>query len=330
MNPIAYHYVHRGIAHFNANQFDHAIVNFDAALKIDPNEPYARYNRATALLSLGDYARGFPEYEVAWRLFHWRGFGPVGNDIDRITALPLWQGERATRLLVYHELGHGDAIMAMRFLDEISARADATLVIDRALVRTAKSFAVEVTDRVPDDLTGYDCRLPLFAVMGVLGINADNIPAAPYLGSQLPAAVNASDKIGIAWCGRTQTMFTLERFLQLADLDGFDLYSLQPGTIANERVDPLPPGADFEDVANRIEAMDHIVSVDTAAAHLAGAMGHPSAHLLLPYLSDWRWHHVERWYPTLKTYRQSDANDWSAPFARINEALRCISTNEPE
>jgi len=67
--------------------------------------------------------------------------------------------------------------------------------------------------------------------------------------------------------------------------------------------------------------MDHIVSVDTAAIHLAGAMGHPSAHLLLPFLSDWRWHHTARWYPQLKTYRQPTPNDWDTPFATLHETL---------
>ena len=59
--------------------------------------------------------------------------------------------------------------------------------------------------------------------------------------------------------------------------------------------------------------MDAIVTVDTAAAHLAGAMGHPSVHLVLPFLSDWRWHHTELWYPTIKTYRQRPPDDWTAP-----------------
>jgi hypothetical protein len=67
--------------------------------------------------------------------------------------------------------------------------------------------------------------------------------------------------------------------------------------------------------------MDHVVSVDTAAIHLAGAMGHPSAHLLLPHLMDWRWWRSTAWYPTLKIYRQESADDWSTPFARLNERL---------
>ena len=84
---------------------------------------------------------------------------------------------------------------------------------------------------------------------------------------------------------------------------------------------PLPAGSDFADVRRRIEKMDAIVSVDTAAIHLAGAMGHPSAHLLLPFVSDWRWWRTELWYPTLKTYRQENQINWSGPFAKLNEAL---------
>jgi hypothetical protein len=186
------------------------------------------------------------------------------------------------------------------------------LVIDWPLARlVAENFEAEVVTKVPDDLSGFDYRLPLFGIMGALQIE---IPPAPYIGGapngvptdKKASAINIGQtvrapngaNIGIAWSGRTQTMFTANHFLSLES------------------------GSDFADVADRIALMHHIVSVDTAAIHLAGAMGHPSAHLLLPFMSDWRWHHVERWYPTLKTYRQDNRIDWTAPFARINEALQ--------
>jgi tetratricopeptide (TPR) repeat protein len=315
---VARQYLDGGIAHFKADQFEQAVAAFDAALLINPHDSYARWNRATALLSMGDYERGFAEHEVAWRLFHWRGFGPVGNDIDRINRLPLWRGDSDCRLLVYHELGFGDAIMALRYLPELKRRADLTLVIDDALARLARTFDVEVVTKVPDDLDGYDYRLPLFGVMSALHETERSIPAAPYIWTHW---FHEGGKIGIAWSGRTQTMFTLERFLELLDHDGFELYALQPGPLARDDVAELSPGSDFVDVLVRIEEMDHIVSVDTAAIHLAGAMGHPSAHLVLPRLMDWRWHRTELWYPTLKTYRQDNVMDWTAPFARLNEAL---------
>src|ERR1043165_2862907 len=110
-----------GISLFNQDRFGEAVQHFERTLEIEPENKYARYNRATALLSLGDYERGFPAYDATWRLFQWRGFGP---DIGRVAAaLPLWRGERAGRLLVYHELGFGDAIMAFRYLPEIRRRA---------------------------------------------------------------------------------------------------------------------------------------------------------------------------------------------------------------
>jgi tetratricopeptide (TPR) repeat protein len=311
-----------GVAYFRLNRFADAIACFDQALRYKPDDPYARWNRATALLSIGDYARGFKEHDVAWRLFHWRGFSPVGDDIDRLTTLPLWQGERSTRVLAYHELGHGDAIMAFRFIPELKRRCGVTLVIAEPLVRLARSFGIEVTGKVPDNLSGYDFRLPFFGVMSALQQTADSIPAAPYI---LGIPIDGKSKfdgrrIGIAWSGRTQTGFSLQDFLTLLDGSGFQLYALQPGP-TSEAVAPLRPGSDFADVADLIAEMDHVVSVDTAAIHLAGAMGHRSAHLLLPYLMDWRWHHTARWYPQLKTYRQHDAHDWTAPFAKLNEAL---------
>lgn len=320
---LAVSFINVGIMWFRQNQFAAAIAQFEQALQHSPDNAYARYNRATALLSLGDYEQGFREYEVAWRLFHWRGFGPVGDDTDRLQQLPMWQGEDDVKLLLYHEMGFGDAIMAMRYLPELKRRAEVTLVIDPCLTRLAQAFEVEIATSVPEDLSDYDARLPLFGVMNALGASIDTIPNAPYISGQ--EWHRGHNRIGIAWGGRTQTSFTLDSFLAQLDHDGCYLYSLIPGPMP-DRVRSLPPGSDFADVASRIAQMDHIVSVDTAAIHLAGAMGHPSAHLLLPYLSDWRWWHSEAWYPQLMTYRQSTPDDWASPFAQLNAAL-CRTTS---
>jgi tetratricopeptide (TPR) repeat protein len=339
-------YVTRGIAHFKQDRFAEALADYDIALSFTPDDPYARWNKAMALLSSGDYVRGFQEHDVAWRLFHWRGFGPIGNDIDRLVHLPLWRGEDDVRLLLYHELGFGDAIMAMRYLPELKRRTELVLVIDPCLTELARGFDIEVTDALPDSLEGFDCRLPLFGAMSALNQTTETIPAEPYIhredGAGVPSRLpNCSQrdhawgfaaaptystrgKIGIAWSGRTQTAFALHRFLSLLDHDGCSLHALQPGAVTEsfDNVESFPPWGNFSDVAERIGKMDHVVSVDTAAIHLAGAMGHPSAHLLLPRLMDWRWHHSAVWYPTVKTYRQDTAEDWNAPFARLNAALK--------
>jgi tetratricopeptide (TPR) repeat protein len=313
---VATAHLYRGIDYFRRNQFAEAIAAFDTALQFNPNYNYARWNRATALLSMGDYGQGFPEHDIAWTMFHWRGFSTIG-DSAMLQELPVWRGESGS-IICYHELGFGDAIMAMRYLPEMKRRAEVTLALDPCLTRLVLPFGATVTNKLPVDLTQFNFRLPLFGVMSALKQTTATIPSEPYL----PAFWRRDGgRIGIAWSGRTQTMFSLQSFLSQLDIRGFTLHALQPGPTIGD-VEPLPAGCDFADVADRIAGMDHVVSVDTAAIHLAGAMGHPSAHLLLPFLSDWRWWCTELWYPTLKTYRQPSADDWSAPFARVNEALR--------
>lgn len=312
-----------GIEHFKRDEFHEAIAHFEAAIQIGPDNMIARWNRATALLSLGDYERGFVEHEDNWRRMGHRGFGPVEAELERLTAtLPVWSGQTHCRLLVYHELGFGDSIMTMRYLPELNRRrCDVTLVIDPSLTRLAMEFGVTTVTHVPADLAQYDYRLPFFAVLVALKETIGTIPSAPYIHRKWR---RNDDKIGIAWSGRTQRMFSCRAFRALLNPDPtYALHSLHPADeeIVRQGVEPLPSNCDFSDVADRIAHMDHIVTVDTAAAHLAGAMGHPSVHLVLPRVMDWRWWHSEVWYPTIKTYRQPEPDDWETPFARLRAAL---------
>lgn len=324
-------FLQRGIARLQRNEFVAAVADFDAAICYAPDDPYAHWNKAMALLSLGDYANGFVEYEWGLKLFNWRGFGPVKEDIDRLQALPMWKGEHHVRLLIYHEMGFGDAIMLMRYLPELARRAELTLVIDPFLHRLAQAFDVDVIDGVPKDLREYDYRLPFFGVMTALKETIETIPRAPYIaGGAWKFIADRKPRVGIAWSGRTQAMFSLSEFLRLLDCSNCELYSLQPGPVVAGVV-PLSAGGDFADVADLIRQMDYIVTVDTAAAHLAGAMGHPSTHLMLPFMGDWRWWHAAAWYPTIKTYRQPTAgNDWHEPFVRLNVALRPQVTGDED
>jgi tetratricopeptide (TPR) repeat protein len=311
-------YIDRGIARLRRNEFVAAILDFDTALAYVPDNPYAHWNKATALLSLGDYSEGFKEHEWGWRLFNWRGFGPVKDDIDRLQDLPVWNGLAPSRLLLYHELGWGDAIMVFRFLPALKQRAGSiTLVIDESLATLARRFDIEVVAKVPKSLNRFDSRLPFFSAMNVLGATVENIPREPYIAANWR---RTGGKIGIAWAGRTQNMFSTSTFVSLLNIEGFDLYALHPGTYEHG-VHPLD-AIDFSGTVKVIEQMDHIVSVDTATAHLAGAMGHPSTHVILPFMSDWRWWGASAWYPTIKTYRQArTGNDWDLPFTRVRKAL---------
>jgi len=305
--------LHRGIEHLLSNEFDDAIRALDQAITLNRDDPFAHWNMATALLSLGDYRNGFREHDWGWRLFKWSKF-----DSERLRKLPVWQGEPAAHLLVYNELGHGDAIMAFRFLAELARRCNAvTLVVDRPLVTLAQHFDVEVTSTVPDDLDRFDCRLPLFGAMHALDVTVETIPADPYIGAHWQ---RHSGTIGICWAGNTQKQFSAEFFVG-AFGDIGQLYSLKPGDVPHG-LTPLD-GDDFTATAKLIERLDHVVTVDTAVAHLAGAMGHPSTHVIVPFMMDWRWWHSEAWYPRIKVYRQSQrGHDWAEPFADVRRAIQ--------
>jgi hypothetical protein len=154
--------------------------------------------------------------------------------------------------------------------------------------------------------------------MAALGQTVDEIPGDPYLPFKFEAP---GGTLGVAWSGRTQTEFSLSEFITRLRLPlSYAPQSLQPGD-ALPFARPLPPG-DFLDTAQLMAKLDHIVTVDTAVAHLAGAMGHPSAHVLIPYNSDWRWWCSRAWYPTLNVYRQREPGDWVVPFNMIGKMLR--------
>lgn len=321
-NFMSTSYLLRGIEDLRQNNFYDAIWNFDSALTFSPDDKFAHWNKAMALLSLGEYEEGFKEHDWGWRLFDWRGFGPVKDDIDRLRALPMWEGDETDSLLVYHELGFGDAIQCMRYIPEIAKRAsNVTLVINPeliSLVRHHFGSLIEVMDHVPANLNFYDARLPFFGVMHALKQNAKNIPRDPYISPFIWDRTPHS--VGLVWAGRTNS-FKLPDFLNLFDHKRFTLHSLQPGLVNATIIRPLGPG-DFLSTVQAIAQLEHIVTVDTGVAHLAGAMGHPSVHVLLPYQGDWRWWHSEVWYPTIKTYRQRAVGDWSHPFDELNRALK--------
>ena len=322
---VANQHLQIGIAYLRENRFQESIDEFNKTLSLTPSDPYAHWNKATALLSIGDYTNGFTEHNWGWRLFDWRGFGPVGDDIDRLRdQLPMWHGEDISdqRLLVYHELGYGDAIMTLRYLPELKRRAEhVTLVISPALVGLAEKFDIETIDKVPDDISEYDFRIPFFGVLSALDQTVENIPREPYIeASWRPYG----DWVGIVWSGRTQTMFSLDYFLSMFDRRGFTLHSLQHTTFSPGQGVVQLKANTFSDTVKLIETMKHIVTIDTATAHLAGAMGHPSTHLLLPFMRDWRWWNTNVWYPTIKTYPQDTPDDWATPFTRLNAALQEI------
>jgi ADP-heptose:LPS heptosyltransferase len=149
-------------------------------------------------------------------------------------------------------------------------------------------------------------------------------------------------RVGLVWASQSQhrtaaaKSVTLDALSPLGAVPGVRFFSLQKGEAAEQARRP-PPGmrltdlsaelADFADTAAALTALDLVISVDTAVAHLAGALGRP-AWTLLKFAPDWRWLLAREdcpWYPTMRLFRQVQPGDWGDPVARLSEALRSFA-----
>ncbi len=331
-----------GIAHQTQGHVDDALACYTRAIELNPNYADAHWNRALAWLLTGNFAQGWPEYEWRWQ----RRQNPA-----RVFAQPLWDGSPISgkTILLHAEQGFGDMIQFIRYAPLVK-RLGATVIVEcpPELVRLLQ--ACEGVDRViahgevPPE---FDTHAPLLSLPARHKTTIETIPAVvPYLHAPdgvRPAALPDDDptvtrRIGIVWAGRPgytaelrNRSCPLSPFLRVAELPNIALYSLQKGP----RTDDLKSQearmirhfgdqlGDFADTATVIEQLDLVITIDTAVAHLAGALGKP-VWVLLPFIPDWRWL-LERedspWYPTMRLFRQRRHGDWAEVFDRVITAL---------
>jgi tetratricopeptide (TPR) repeat protein len=149
------------------------------------------------------------------------------------------------------------------------------------------------------------------------------------------------EHVHLGWAGQPACKFAskrlarLENFVPLTKIEGIQLYGLQKGNAADQVrtlsgsvnvITLCEESTDFSEVAAAMENLDLIISVDTALAHLAGAMGKP-VWVLVPYVADWRWMLAREdspWYPTMRLFRQTKKNEWDDVFQRVAEALHAL------
>jgi hypothetical protein len=283
-----------------ANRPLEALTEWNAAIAIAPTA-FARLNRALTLLALGRWAQGFEEYREC-ELIPALMRPPVREAID--AGIEQWRGEpiAGKRLLLIHAHGFGDTLMTLRYVDLLMHRgADITLLMPPALESLAAQIAPVVSGIVPAD---YFC--PMLHLLGPLQVTPDNIGGlpAPYLRPPVSRVLNGNDRprIGIAWstAARDGAIGGYRREISLArlvsSLGNAEIHSLQ--IQGGEEARALGVVTyDFEDFGHCAEVMmtmDEIVSIDTAALHLAGAIGHPNVTGLLRDWHSWRW--LAPWY----------------------------------
>ncbi|MCC7483830.1 MAG: tetratricopeptide repeat protein [Burkholderiales bacterium] len=319
------------------------------ALQGSPGHAVARYQLALCLLGQGYFAEG-------WKLYESRCDPAIpGALTPPMMPMPMWQGEDllGKRLLVLTEQGYGDHIQFARFVPLV-ARRGADVVVGaspemRVLTATLAGVAGVVTQIEEAWQSGCDYWTYVASLPLRLGIGAGRVPAAvPYLHAE-PARVAAwrdelgrhagGPRIGLCWAGRSthgNDWRRSIRFESLAPLAAARrdavFVTLQTGERARDAGSP-PDGMrvvacggelrDFADTAALVANLDLLISVDSAPAHLAGALGR-AVWTLLPCQPDWRWRlddAVSRWYPTMRLYRQEHSGDWAGVIRRVAENL---------
>lgn len=327
-----------GNALLDQHQPEAAIAAFDRALALAPEDAASRVHRAQALLLLGRYAEGFVEYEWRWRL-------PATLTLRGGLTTPLWDGAplAGRRLLLYAEQGFGDTLQFARFVPMAAQRGgriilDVPPALHRLLSGLPGAAQVSRQDAPAPD---HDLRLPLMSLPHALGVTVETLPAAPYLPVPDPGpwagrlAHLSGRKVGLAWKALAEKRGSALRSAPLAALSplfalpGISWISLQKDVPAEDR--PLPPHmpdvsghlGDFADTAALIAGLDLVVTVDTAVAHLAGAMGKP-VWVMLPAGCDWRWLMAREdspWYPTARLFRLTREAGWAGIAAALTRAL---------
>jgi tetratricopeptide (TPR) repeat protein len=333
-------YNNRGIAYDALQQTDRALADYDRALALNPAHAETHFNRALALLLQDDYPRGLEEYEWRWRR--------PGRGMPEF-SVPAWDGSPAPgmALLMWSEQGLGDVIHCCRFAPLLAERgmrvfvqAPAPLV---ALLRSLRGLAGVLGPGEP--LPKLDAHAPVMSLPRLWGMKRlDDAPGpVPYLTSDAAAVTACREKVragarlvvGVAWRGNPTHAGDRNRsvpaaaFAPLARVPGVRVVSLMKEVRSEEREAAGAAdigGADWADFAEAAAAfvnLDLVISVDTAAAHLAGALGVP-IWIALPSAPDWRWglgRQDSPWYPAARLFRQERHGEWGPVFARLADEL---------
>lgn len=314
------------------------------AIALDGNYTKARYNLSYLLLRQGRYPEG-------WQMLESR---PQPTAFGDYFSFPRWHGASLSgcSILICPEAGMGDMLMLCRYAIVLKARGAAHVSLLchaplASLLRSAAGIDKVIAIGEPVASAGWDYWVPVLSLPGLCGTTLETIPAceacleAPMQlacawSHQLPPRTGL--RVGLAWRGNTQfendgerSLASLDVLAPLGQVAGVQFVSLQKGDGENDVCDAIgfmAGGAvlnDMADTAGLIANLDLVISVDTAVAHLAGALGKPCWLLLPDYLPDWRWlagRNDSPWYPAMRLFRQPALGGWKALISSLADELR--------
>lgn len=279
-------------------RFSEAEETYRSWMRMVPESPSPRYGLSALLLARGAYAEGWPLYEARTEV------PETGITRPRL-SFPEWCGEEVKSLLVWPEQGLGDQIMFARFVPALVSRGvQVSLLTPPPLVRLFEGLGADIIAKQGE------VRIPrhdAWCLIGSLPRLIGTIPSDPYLPTSSGGA-----GIGVMASGNPSHVNDANRSLPPE-------FAAQLRAMGRDLAPEATGAKDFADTAAIIRDLAMVISVDTAVAHLAGAMGKPAA-VLLPYRADWRWgREGERsiWYPSARLVRQRAPGDWPSVFAQV-------------
>jgi tetratricopeptide (TPR) repeat protein len=325
--------------------------SYRRAIALDANYQLAEFNFSYLLLRQG-------RFEEGWRCLESRDWY---SPLEKHIACPRWRGEslKGKSVLIGPEAGHGDMIQFCRYATVLKARGAATIsVICHPGLKTlfanldGVDSAIALDQPLPP--SDWDFWTPLLSIPYHCQTRLDSIPASlPYLKADeqkleywssmmIQDSVPSDVRVGLAWKGNPRFENDADRSLSnlgmlatLGEIAGVRFFSLQKGAGEDEAADPpvglslvnlAPRITDFADTAAIVANLDLVVCVDTAVAHLAGAMGKACWILLPDYKTDWRWlagRNDSPWYPdVMRLFRQPRMGDWTTVVAEVHTALQ--------
>ncbi|SDI13955.1 Tfp pilus assembly protein PilF [Propionivibrio dicarboxylicus] len=332
------------------NEGEAALDCYAQALANDDGDTTVHLNAALCHLLLGDFKRGWPAFEWRWKTEKYRA-------ARREFAAPLWLGAEdltGRTILLHAEQGFGDTIQFCRYARCVAERGATVLLEVQAPLKSLMATLDGVSQVLAkgETLPEFDYHCPLMSLPLAFATELSTIPASGHYLSSDPGqqaqwherlpATGKEPRIGIAWSGNPGFANDRNRSIPLANFARLfstqaQFVSLQPSLRPGEREifeandkavhcgDLL---RDFSDTAALIDTMDLVIAVDTAVAHLAGALGKP-VWVLLPYNNDWRWQlgrEDSPWYPSARLFRQTRPGEWDETLARTAAALSANAT----
>jgi tetratricopeptide (TPR) repeat protein len=330
----------RGVCLQHLGRHDEAIASYDKALAIAPQFAEAHHNRGLAYLLKGDFAAGWPECEWRW------GTAQLGK---QHFPFPVWLGAEplaGRKILLHAEQGLGDVIMFMRYVPRVVALgARVALALPPPLIPLFSGIdGVQWIIRPGETLPEMELQCPLMSLPLAFKTSLATMPAeVPYvvpsqdLVAKWAKILGRADRlrVGLVWSGSPQHLndrnrsIPLDKFGPIISQRAVEFVALQPDVRPHD-ADVLRRhphirhfGQDFANGAAILSLLDLVISVDTAWAHLAGAMAKP-VWIPLPAFPDWRWL-LERedspWYPTARLFRQASPARWDDVIERMAREL---------